>query len=78
MFRKDDSPQQLVSNFYYVYYKAAQMVSVYFSEEWFAKHGSLLPTDNGHNGRLSEEEIDVMNHFVRHCIAQPIEEEKII
>jgi hypothetical protein len=54
LFKRDDDFEQLVRNLYHIYFKLSQLVADYFSEEWFTLHGSLLPTNNGHNCSLTE------------------------
>lgn len=54
LFKRDDDFEQLVRNLYHIYFKLSQLVTDYFSEEWFTLHGSLLPTNNGHNCSLTE------------------------
>ncbi len=65
LFKKEDSAGQLARNMYHIYFKLAQMIGEYFSEEWFCLHGSLLPTNNGHNCNLTSEEYQILNKFIR-------------
>lgn len=68
LFKKDPSVDQLARNMYHVYYKLTQMVTDYFTEEWFTLHGSLLPTSNGHNCNLTREEYTLLNHFIKQTL----------
>ena len=54
---------------YYVYYKLFQLVTDYFSEDWFALQGSRLPTNNGHNCNFTREEFNILNRFIQHSLA---------
>jgi len=56
---------QLVKNMYYIYFRLHQLVTDHFSEEWFSLHGSLLPTNNGHNCQLNELELRILNDFIK-------------
>jgi len=64
-FKKEDTVDQLAKNMYHIYFKLSQMVTDYFSEEWFSLHGSLLPTNNGHNSSLTHLELDILNDFIK-------------
>ena len=67
---------QLVKNMYHIYFRLHQLVVDHFSEDWFNLHGSLLPTNNGHNCHLNELEIRILNDFIRTSIPQEMKEER--
>jgi hypothetical protein len=48
------------------------MITEYFSEEWFSLHGSLLPTNNGHNSSLTEEEFGILNDFIKQSLSPKV------
>ena len=64
LFQKESSIDQLAKNMYHIYFKISGLVNDYFSEEWFSLHGSLLPTNNGHNSSLTDLELRIMNNFI--------------
>lgn len=51
-----------------MFQRLRQLVEDCFCEEWFALHGSLLPTNNGHNSPLTRAELAVLNHFIRSSV----------
>jgi hypothetical protein len=71
LFMKEGNLEQLGKNLYHVYFKLWQLVTDCFSEEWFTLHGSLLPTNNGHNSSLTTLELNILNDFIR--VTQPEE-----
>jgi hypothetical protein len=58
IFSKGGEPTvaQLQRNFAAIFQRLRQMVEECFGEEWFSLHGSLLPTNNGHNNPLTHTE----------------------
>lgn len=74
LFKKEGGLEQLARNVYHIYFKLSQMVTDYFSEEWFSQHGSLLPTNNGHNCQLTEAELRILNAFIANVIPPPLQE----
>lgn len=66
----DQSALQIHKNIYYIYHRIAMMVEQFFGEEWFNLHGSLLPTNNGHNSSLSDQEFIVLNQFIKSSLGQ--------
>jgi hypothetical protein len=65
---------QLQANFVCIFQKLRQLVEECFCEEWFSHHGSLLPTNNGHNSPLTRAEFEVLNEFIRDTLRLPEEE----
>ena len=74
LFQKDDSFEQLVKNMYHIFFKISHLVTDHFSEEWFTNHGSLLPTNNGHNSSLTQLEIRILNDFIRVAVPEQMQE----
>lgn len=72
MFQQESSIEQLSKNMYHIYFKLSHLVTDYFSEEWFTLHGSLLPTNNGHNSQLTEHEFRILSDFIRVSVAEPM------
>lgn len=64
LFKEVPTYDQLVKNIYHIYFKLTQLVNDYYGEEWFNRHGSLLPTNNGHNCGLNEQEMTTLNEFI--------------
>ena len=74
MFQQASSIEQLSKNMYHIYFKLSHLVSDYFSEEWFSVHGSLLPTNNGHNSQLTQQEFRILSDFIRTSVTEPMVE----
>lgn len=52
------------------------MVTDNFTVEWFQEHGSLLPTNAGHNCGLNDDEMRVLNDFIVRSVSTPLKEEE--
>ena len=65
-----DEPVQVHRNMHWIFWRIRQLIEEYYGEEWFGLHGSLLPTNNGHNSSLAQVEFVVLNAFIRSSLGE--------